>query len=99
MNDCRRGMATIRGDTMYPDQSQFSFGHCYIKYATNGSGEQLVSGQTILDTINAIFEDCGTFYGTWVGSFGTNNCDACNVTVNYRACTFPKKDPWDRDLD
>ena len=64
---------------MYNDQAEFSVNTCYVKYATNGSGAQAVSGSLIKSTIAAIRSSCPC-----VGSYGTNNCVQCHVTVNYR---------------
>ena len=54
-----------------------------VIYATNGAGDQPVSGQTSIDTANTILDTCT--YGC--GSYGTNNvgCSSCHVTLNYRA--------------
>ncbi|TFK54725.1 hypothetical protein OE88DRAFT_1642070 [Heliocybe sulcata] len=80
--DCQTGLALINRDTTYTDQAQFSSGHCYIIYATNGAGPQPVSGQLIYDTANTILNNCGNH----CGSYGTNNnCPSCHVTLNYRS--------------
>lgn len=50
-------------------------------YATNGAGVEPLSGQTIRDTAQEILSNCGG----GKGSFGTNNCGSCHVTVNYRS--------------
>ncbi|TFK54726.1 hypothetical protein OE88DRAFT_950256 [Heliocybe sulcata] len=79
-NECRAGMALIDRGATYTDQAQFSNGHCYIIYATNGAGPQPVSGQVIYDTANTILNDCQHS----CGSYGTGNCDKCHVTLNFR---------------
>ncbi|KAI0328407.1 hypothetical protein GY45DRAFT_1010505 [Cubamyces sp. BRFM 1775] len=81
--DCGKAIATVNPDASYTDQAQFSVGDCYMIYATNGAGQQSVSGQTIIDTANTILDTCT--YGC--GSYGTNNpgCSSCHVTLNYRA--------------
>ncbi|KAJ8473491.1 hypothetical protein ONZ51_g7839 [Trametes cubensis] len=93
--DCGKAIATVNAAASYTDQAQFSVGDCYsitllliglshsVIYATNGAGDQPVSGQTIIDTANTILDTCT--YGC--GSYGTNNvgCSSCHVTLNYRA--------------
>ncbi|RWA07876.1 hypothetical protein EKO27_g7228 [Xylaria grammica] len=82
LGDCKTGLANINVYTQYSDHSQFSYGNCYIIYATNGAGAQPVSGQVILDTANNILNQCSSHHG----SYGTNNnCASCHVTVNYRS--------------
>ncbi|KAF2966576.1 hypothetical protein GQX73_g7030 [Xylaria multiplex] len=81
LSDCQAALGNINTGTSYSDQSQFSSGNCYVIYATNGAGPQPVSGQTILDTANAILDQCSSRHG----SYGTNNCESCHVTVNYRS--------------
>ncbi|KAA1470662.1 hypothetical protein DENSPDRAFT_879879 [Dentipellis sp. KUC8613] len=81
-DDCRSAInSVVAGDT-YSDQAQFSVGHCYMIYATNGAGAQPVSGQTIINTANTILSNCNP-----CGSYGTNNagCSSCHVTLNYRS--------------
>ncbi|KAI0644492.1 hypothetical protein C8Q79DRAFT_1011533 [Trametes meyenii] len=81
--ECETAIATVHPGSTYTDQAQFSVGHCYMIYATNGAGEQAVSGQLIIDAANTILENCDKS----CGSFGTNNagCSSCHVTLNYRA--------------
>ncbi|KAK1146857.1 hypothetical protein N8T08_002175 [Aspergillus melleus] len=78
--DCDKALNSINKDLTYKDQSQFSVGNCYVIYATNGSGDKRVSGQKIHDTVKTIIDTCSDHKG----SFGTGNCDACHVTVNYQ---------------
>ncbi|CDO70454.1 hypothetical protein BN946_scf184496.g3 [Trametes cinnabarina] len=82
-SDCEKAIATVNPSSSYSDQAQFSVGHCYMIYATNGAGAQEVSGQTIIDTANTILENCSGV----CGSYGTNNvgCSSCHVTLNYRS--------------
>ncbi|TFK46810.1 hypothetical protein OE88DRAFT_1637690 [Heliocybe sulcata] len=80
-SDCQGGLALINQGATYNDQAQFSNGHCYIIYATNGEGAQPISGSTIHSTASAIISNCGHH----CGSYGTNNCPNCHVTVNYRS--------------
>ncbi|KAL2819168.1 hypothetical protein BJX63DRAFT_428824 [Aspergillus granulosus] len=79
-SDCKKALNNINVNRTYKDQSQFSVGDCYMIYATNGSGDKLVSGRRIYDTAKSIIDTCSGHKG----SFGTGNCDACHVTVNYR---------------
>ncbi|KAJ5799064.1 uncharacterized protein N7518_001132 [Penicillium psychrosexuale] len=79
--DCAKAISNIDTSATYNDGSQFSEGHCYLVYATNGSGDQPVSGQTIHDVAQSILDGCAKKHG----SYGTGNCDACHVTVNYRS--------------
>ncbi|KAL1301834.1 hypothetical protein AAFC00_006019 [Neodothiora populina] len=84
INDCYAALDNIDVGANYEDQAEFSTGSCYLVYATNGSGPQPVSGQTVHDIASNILAQCGHHKG----SFGTGKCDACHVTVNYRS---PKK--------
>ncbi|RJE19782.1 hypothetical protein PHISCL_07880 [Aspergillus sclerotialis] len=77
-NDARDSVDTMKE---YKDGTEFSKGTCYVKYATNGSGDQAVSGQDIVNAMNDIQEQCDPP----IGSRGTGNCDECHVTINYRA--------------
>ncbi|OSC99404.1 hypothetical protein PYCCODRAFT_842578 [Trametes coccinea BRFM310] len=52
-----------------------------VIYATNGAGEQPVSGAVIIDTTRSILNACSNI----CGSFGTNNCPTCHVTLNFRS--------------
>ncbi|KAH9894827.1 hypothetical protein C8Q73DRAFT_645877 [Cubamyces lactineus] len=81
--DCGKAIATVNAGASYTDQAQFSVGDCYMIYATNGAGDQPVSGQTIIDTANTILDTCSN----GCGSYGTNNvgCSSCHVTLNYRS--------------
>ena len=81
LSDCEKALANINTGSTYTDQAQFSVGTCYMIYATNGAGPQSLSGQGILDTAQSILDDCTGYKG----SFGTNNCESCHVTVNYRS--------------
>ncbi|KAI0014099.1 hypothetical protein F4779DRAFT_560716 [Xylariaceae sp. FL0662B] len=81
LSDCETGLRNINQGAQYVDQSQFSYGHCYIIYATNGAGAQPVSGATIYSTAMNILNQCSARHG----SYGTNNCASCHVTVNYRS--------------
>ncbi|TFK54727.1 hypothetical protein OE88DRAFT_1598187, partial [Heliocybe sulcata] len=80
-SDCQAGLALIQKGANYTDQAQFSSGHCYILYATNGDGPQPVSGQVIYDTANVILNNCDIR----CGSYETGNCEKCHVTINYRS--------------
>ncbi|RDW93603.1 uncharacterized protein DSM5745_00925 [Aspergillus mulundensis] len=80
ITDCQAALRNIDTSATYNDQSQFSVGNCYMIYATNDAGEQPVSGQVLYDTAKSILDTCGHHKG----SYGTNNCDSCHVTVNYR---------------
>ncbi|KAI1121502.1 hypothetical protein F5Y10DRAFT_288409 [Nemania abortiva] len=80
-SDCDTGVSHIDPGATYNDQAQFSSGNCYIIYATNGAGPQPVSGQVLINTANAILDECSNLHG----SYGTNNCESCHVTVNYRS--------------
>ncbi|KAI1145051.1 hypothetical protein F4825DRAFT_457905 [Nemania diffusa] len=79
--DCVTGISHINPNTQYSDQAQFSSGDCYIIYATNNAGPQPISGQVLIDTANDILDECSSLHG----SYGTNNCASCHVTVNYRS--------------
>ncbi|KAI9059200.1 hypothetical protein FKP32DRAFT_1580372 [Trametes sanguinea] len=79
--DCARAIASVDQSATYNDQAQFSIGNCYMIYATNGAGDQPVSGAVIIDTARSILDGCSNI----CGSFGTNNCASCHVTLNYRA--------------
>ncbi|KAL5373722.1 hypothetical protein PMIN06_010863 [Paraphaeosphaeria minitans] len=85
LKDCYNGLNRVDRGAQYSDQTQFSSGHCYIIYATNGAGAQPVSGQTIVDTATSILTDCGGIVHLSEGSYGTGNCESCHVTVNYRS--------------
>ncbi|KAL4995081.1 hypothetical protein BDV10DRAFT_137959 [Aspergillus recurvatus] len=80
ITDCQAALRNIDTSATYADQAEFSVGNCYVVYATNGSGEQRLSGQKIYDTARTILDTCGHHKG----SYGTNNCDECHVTINYR---------------
>ncbi|KAI4638771.1 hypothetical protein J4E93_009799 [Alternaria ventricosa] len=70
------------GVTYYHDQ-EFSYGNCFVKYATKdkASVSHPVSGQTIKDVARRILAECGHHKG----SYGTDNdCEQCHVTINYR---------------
>lgn len=90
LGDCFVGIRKIDQNAMYNDQAQFSYNNCYLKYATNGSGAKPIKGIDIVNKINEIIASCRPPNGYYSGSFGTGNCDACHVTVNYRACKFLK---------
>ncbi|KII83344.1 hypothetical protein PLICRDRAFT_32926 [Plicaturopsis crispa FD-325 SS-3] len=81
--DCENAIGTVAPSATYTDQTQFSYGNCYMIYATNGAGAQPVSGQVIINTANTILSACGDS----CGSYGTNNngCSSCHVTLNYRS--------------
>ncbi|KAI4606395.1 hypothetical protein J4E80_010147 [Alternaria sp. BMP 0032] len=81
LSECYVGIARIDVNAYYNDQQEFSQGSCFIKYATNGSGQQAVRGQVIKDKAEYILAHCGKSHG----SYGTGNCDKCHVTVNYRS--------------
>ncbi|KAL4875870.1 hypothetical protein BJY04DRAFT_223615 [Aspergillus karnatakaensis] len=81
LSDCQVALRNIDVNRTYRDQAQFSFGNCYMIYATNGSGDQTVSGQTLQNTAKSIMDTCANHKG----SFGTENCHACHVTITYRA--------------
>ncbi|KAL2782679.1 hypothetical protein BJX66DRAFT_320134 [Aspergillus keveii] len=81
ITDCQAAIRNIHVDQAYVDQAQFSVGDCYLIYATNDSGDQTIGGQLLRDTAEAILDTCGHHKG----SFGTNNCDECHVTMNYRS--------------
>ncbi|KAL8754180.1 MAG: hypothetical protein Q9184_005197 [Pyrenodesmia sp. 2 TL-2023] len=78
--DCFVGLRTIDVAAKYIDQDEFSAGHCMIKYRTDGSGPQEVSGQVIRDTAKKIMKACNGGHG----SLDTGNCATCHVTMNYR---------------
>ncbi|KAI1343063.1 hypothetical protein F5Y15DRAFT_412730 [Xylariaceae sp. FL0016] len=81
INNCMWAMENnIDQGATYSDGQEFSFQDCYIKYATNGSGAQSISGADIYQTCRTIIEACGFAHG----SYGTGNCDECHVTMNYR---------------
>ncbi|CDM29947.1 hypothetical protein DTO013E5_8341 [Penicillium roqueforti] len=80
-DDCLKAISNVDTSATYNDGSQFSEGECYLVYATNGSGDQPVSGQKIHDVAQAIVDNCDMQHG----SFGTENCNSCHVTVNYRS--------------
>ncbi|KAI0633792.1 hypothetical protein C8Q77DRAFT_1056933 [Trametes polyzona] len=81
--DCLKAISLVNPHATYTDQAQFSTGHCYMKYATNGAGPQPVSGQVIIDTANTILNQCSHH----CGSYGTNSpgCSSCHVSLNYRS--------------
>ncbi|KAI9059198.1 hypothetical protein FKP32DRAFT_1169204 [Trametes sanguinea] len=81
--DCAKAVASVNPTASYTDQAQFSVGHCYMVYATNGEASGPVTGQLIIDTARSILDNCEYV----CGSFGTNNagCSSCHVTLNYRA--------------
>ncbi|KJK61508.1 Heterokaryon incompatibility protein HET [Aspergillus parasiticus SU-1] len=81
LSDYEAALGNIHVRESCANQSQFSVGNCYVIYATNGSGEQRLSGQIIFDTAKSILDNCGGHKG----SFGTYNCNVCHVTVNYRS--------------
>ncbi|EYE99782.1 uncharacterized protein EURHEDRAFT_373693 [Aspergillus ruber CBS 135680] len=78
---CIDALNNIDTTKTYKDQQEFSSGHCYLKYATNGSGDQDLSGQRIRDVAQNILDNCSDGHG----SYGTGNCEKCHVTVNYRS--------------
>ncbi|KAL2852857.1 hypothetical protein BJY01DRAFT_244438 [Aspergillus pseudoustus] len=80
VGDCRAALDRIDRQRTYNDQAEFSVSNCYMIYATNGSGRRPVRGQIIYDIANAILNSCREHKGR----LGTNNCDSCHVTVNYR---------------
>ncbi|KAI1343062.1 hypothetical protein F5Y15DRAFT_412729 [Xylariaceae sp. FL0016] len=80
VGDCWSAIDGIDVSGTFVDQTEFSVGSCYVKYATNGNGDQPISGQTIKDTCNAILDKCGSGHD----SVGTGNCDECHVTMNFR---------------
>ncbi|KAI4677321.1 uncharacterized protein J4E88_007129 [Alternaria novae-zelandiae] len=82
--ECRDAIANnINAGLTYSHDQEFSYGTCYVKYATNdkASVSHPVSGQKIKDVATRILNECGHHKG----SFGTDNCDGCHVTVNYKA--------------
>ncbi|OSC99402.1 hypothetical protein PYCCODRAFT_1427235 [Trametes coccinea BRFM310] len=81
--DCARAVSSVNPSASYSDQAQFSVGHCYMIYATNGEESDPVLGSVIVDTARSILSDCENV----CGSYGTNNvgCSSCHVTLNYRA--------------
>ncbi|KAJ5799063.1 uncharacterized protein N7518_001131 [Penicillium psychrosexuale] len=79
--NCINAKNAIDTSATYTDGTEFSKGNCYVKYATNGSGDQPISGQDIVNTMTTIMDSCDLR----IGSFGTGNCDSCHVTINYRA--------------
>lgn len=86
-DECREGMKIyISPKRHYSDGFNFSHGHCYMKYMADGSGQWRLDGQTIIDTIEWIFENCTNREGrpTWWGSKGTGNCEVCHVKVDFR---------------
>ncbi|EYE99783.1 uncharacterized protein EURHEDRAFT_407782 [Aspergillus ruber CBS 135680] len=78
--DCDKARDSIDATATYKDGKEFSKGTCYVKYATNGSGDQPIKGQDIINTMNNIQQNCNSN----VGSYGTGNCEKCHVTINYR---------------
>jgi hypothetical protein len=80
LDSCLKGIASIGSTGVYSDQTQFTSGNCYIKYATNGKGSQPIGGQRLIGTANKILNECREY-----GSYGTSNCEACYVTINYRS--------------
>lgn len=80
LSECTAGLNGIDKGATYDDGAEFSVGSCYIKYATNKSGKQSLSGQVIYDTGKSILDTCGGHKG----SYPTHNCDKCHVTINYR---------------
>ncbi|KAL6233418.1 hypothetical protein BDW75DRAFT_242047 [Aspergillus navahoensis] len=80
ITDCQAALRNIDTSATYADQAEFTVGNCYVVYATNGSGEQRLSGQKNYDTAKTILDTCGHHKG----SYGTNNCDESHVTINYR---------------
>ncbi|KAI0926162.1 hypothetical protein AcV5_008693 [Taiwanofungus camphoratus] len=40
LDDCKDAIGTVNAGATYSDQAQFSVGHCYMIYATNGAGAQ-----------------------------------------------------------
>ncbi|KAL8918441.1 MAG: hypothetical protein Q9208_007347 [Pyrenodesmia sp. 3 TL-2023] len=49
IGNCYAAMDKINNTVFYTDQQQFSTKQCYMKYATNKSGLQPVSGAVIRD--------------------------------------------------
>lgn len=78
---CYAGLANIDVNADYDDGYEWSSCDCYMVYATNGSGEEPISGQTLKTITTNILQQCGHHKG----SFGTGNCNKCHVTVNYRS--------------
>jgi len=79
--ECYVGIGNIDASATYSYNQEFSHKSCYIKYATNdGNVAHPVSGQKIKDVASSIVANCGHHKG----SYGTENCDGCHVTVNYR---------------
>ena len=76
----------------YSDQDQLSFGHCYIKHATNGMSPRSILGHRIEGATNDILNE--SLYQHC--SFGTGNCDLCHVPINYRSLLLDGERPGDR---
>lgn len=51
-----------------------------MEYRTNDAGDQDLDGDTIRKTAEKILDSCEGNNG----SYGTDNCDECHVTINYR---------------
>ncbi|KAI9799463.1 MAG: hypothetical protein M1833_003985 [Piccolia ochrophora] len=74
--DCFRALQTIDREATYSDQKQSSVGTCYLKYATNDAGAQLLSGKVIEATAEKILRECSVRNVRANGSYGTRNCGA-----------------------
>ncbi|RJE19783.1 hypothetical protein PHISCL_07881 [Aspergillus sclerotialis] len=79
--ECAEAINNIDTTKNYSEDTEFSSGHCYLKYATNGGSDSEVSGQEIRDVAQNIIDNCHDSHG----SYGIDNCDECHVTVNYRS--------------
>ncbi|KAF9818972.1 hypothetical protein IEO21_02386 [Rhodonia placenta] len=84
-SDCEKAIDSVDASATYTDQAQFSVGHCYMIYATNGAGPQPVSGQTIINTANEILITCSVQSCGSIGTSYNNACPSCHVTLNYRS--------------
>ncbi|KAL8731340.1 MAG: hypothetical protein Q9181_004337 [Wetmoreana brouardii] len=80
--DCEAAIKRIDSQAIFTDGAEFSVGTCYIKYSTDDGGPAPVIGEVIHETAWQLYYNyCAKERH---GSFGTDNCDGCHVTVNYR---------------